>query len=111
MFTKTLLSTEQFESLPEPEIGSYELDEGELVYVSPNDLWHNRVRDRLYIPPREFVGRHGLGEATAETLFELAPGAVRAPDITLIAAAQIRDVNSRGAQAGSTIGRGGSTPC
>ena len=47
--------------------------------MSPNDLRHNRVRDRLYIPLREFAARQGLGEATAETLFEFGPGTVRAP--------------------------------
>ena len=57
MSTKTLLTTEQFERLSEPEVGSYELDQGELIYVSPNDLRHNRVRDRLYIPLREFAAR------------------------------------------------------
>src|SRR2546430_12215027 len=96
MSTKTLLTTEQFERLPEPEVGSYELDQGELIYVSPNDLRHNRVRDRLYIPLREFVTRQGLGEATAETLFEFGPGTVRAPDISFMAAAQIRDVDPKG---------------
>jgi Uma2 family endonuclease len=96
MSTKTLLTTEQFERLPEPEVGSYELDQGELVYVSPNDLRHNRVRDRLYIPLREFVARQGLGEATAETLFEFGPGTVRAPDIAFMAADQILDVDPHG---------------
>jgi Uma2 family endonuclease len=96
MSTKTLLTTEQFERLSEPEVGSYELDQGELIYVSPNDLWHNRVRDRLYIPLREFAARQGLGEATAETLFEFGPGTVRAPDIAFMAAAQIRNVDPHG---------------
>lgn len=64
--------------------------------MSPNDLRHNRVRDNLYIPLREFVARHGLGEATAETLFEFAAGTVRAPDIAFMAAAQIRNVNPEG---------------
>ena len=44
--------------------------------MCPNDLRHNRVRDRLYIPLREFAARQGLGEATAETLFEFGPGTV-----------------------------------
>ncbi len=96
MSTKTLLTTEQFERLPEPEVGHYELDQGELIYVSPNDLRHNRVRDKLYMPLREFVASRGLGEATAETLFEFVPGTVRAPDTAFMAAAQIRDVNPDG---------------
>ena len=41
--------------------------------MCPNDLRHNRVRDRLYIPLREFAARHGWAEATAETLFEFGP--------------------------------------
>jgi Uma2 family endonuclease len=96
MSTRTLLSIEQFEGLPEPEVGRYELDQGELIYVSPNDLRHNRVRDKLYIPLREHVARHRLGEATAETLFEFAPATVMAPDIALIATDQMRNVNPDG---------------
>src|SRR5437016_13309543 len=96
MSTRTLLTVEQFERLPKPEVGSYELDQGELTYVSPNDLRHNRVRDKLYIPLREFVSRRGLGEATAETLFKFAPGTVRAPDIAFMAVDQIRNVNPDG---------------
>src|SRR5437016_6581800 len=57
MSTRTLLTIEQFERLPKPDVGSYELDQGELIYVSPNDLRHNRVRDKLYMPLREFVSR------------------------------------------------------
>ncbi|MGH9432610.1 MAG: Uma2 family endonuclease [Terriglobia bacterium] len=96
MSTKTLLTVEQFERLPAPEVGSYELDQGELVYVSPNDLRHNRVRDRLYMPLREFVSRKGLGEATAETLFEFGHGTVRAPDVAYMAADQIRQISADG---------------
>jgi len=96
MSTRTLLSIEQFERLPKPDVGSYELDQGELIYVSPNDLRHNRVRDKLYIPLREFVFRQGLGEATAETLFEFAPGTVGAPDVAFMAADQIRNVSPDG---------------
>ncbi|PYU97538.1 MAG: hypothetical protein DMG26_21115 [Acidobacteria bacterium] len=96
MSTRTLLSIEQFERLPKPDVGSYELDQGELIYVSPNDLRHNRVRDKLYMPLREFVFRQGLGEATAETLFEFAPGTVRAPDVAFMAADQIRNVSPDG---------------
>jgi len=96
MSTKTLLSIEQFEGLPEPEVGRYELDQGELIYVSPNDLRHNRVRDQLYIPLREHVARRRLGEATAETLFEFAPATVMAPDIAFIAADQMRKISPDG---------------
>lgn len=52
MSTKTLLTTEQFERLSEPEVGSYELDQGELIYVSPNDLRHNRAHRQQ---PCEFL--------------------------------------------------------
>ncbi|MGH9327638.1 MAG: Uma2 family endonuclease [Terriglobia bacterium] len=96
MSTRTLLTTEQLERLPEPEVGNYELDHGELIYVSPNDLRHNRVRDKLYVRMREFVEREELGEATAETLFEFAPGTVRAPDIAFIPAVQVRGINPEG---------------
>src|SRR5947208_15159442 len=93
MSTRTLLTIEQFERLPKPEVGSYELYQGELIYVSPNDLRHNRVRDKLYIPLSEFVSRQGLGEATAETLFAFAPGTGRAPDAAFMAAAQLGNVS------------------
>ncbi len=95
MATKTFLSLDEFQSLPEPDVGSYELDQGELIYVSPNNLEHNEIRDKLYIPMREFVRQRGLGIVTAETLFNLGSGLVRAPNIAFIPAERLGMMNPR----------------
>ncbi|MGH9432649.1 MAG: Uma2 family endonuclease, partial [Terriglobia bacterium] len=71
------------------------LDQGELIYVSPNNFEHNEVRDKLYIPMREFVRQHRLGIVTADTLFKLGTGLVRAPDIAFIPAERFDMMNPK----------------
>jgi Putative restriction endonuclease len=75
MVTRTLLSIEEYDALPEREGVKYELNEGELITVvaSPR-LVHNRVRDEVAFSLREFVHDSRLGERTIETDFELSQG-------------------------------------
>ncbi len=65
MTTRTLLSMEQYDALPEKEGARYELDEGELITVlaSPS-LFHNIIRDRLGMKLYTHVEEHRLGLAT-----------------------------------------------
>jgi len=45
--TKTLLTIEQFEQLPEEELRSYELDHGELAEVGTAAYEQNRIRGKI----------------------------------------------------------------
>ena len=62
MNTKTFLTVEDLERTPGPiEGGGYELDEGELVYVSPNSLEQWETIHRCYHLLKDFVDAHGTG--------------------------------------------------
>jgi len=50
MGTKTLLTLEQFDQLPEEEGVRYELDEGELIVMPTARPRHNLVRDNIADP-------------------------------------------------------------
>ena len=79
MNTRTLLSVEEFERLPEPEEGGgYELDEGEAVYVSPNSLEQGEIIYRIYALLKEWAKSNDRGLVAPDSWIELAPGVVRA---------------------------------
>jgi len=85
MATRTLMSIEQYDALPEKEGVKYELNEGELVTVSPSPrLVHNRVRDEIGFRLREYVRSRQLGEVTMETDFRLSEATVRIPDVAFV---------------------------
>ena len=82
MATRTLMTIEQYDALPEKEGAKYELNEGELVTVSPSPrLIHNCVRDEIGFRLREYVRSGQLGEVTMETDFKLTEGTIRIPDV------------------------------
>ena len=96
MDTKTLLTVEDLERTPRPiEGGGYELDEGELVYVSPNSLQQWETLHRCYLLLKGFVDAHGLGLVVADTWLEILPHAVRAPDVAFIPAERLSGVDPR----------------
>jgi Uma2 family endonuclease len=90
MSTKTLLTIDQLERLPEVEGLSYELDQGELVEVPSASYLHNRIRDELmYLLQSHLRGHKNQGTVISEQWFRLAEDTVRAPDVALIALSQI----------------------
>jgi Uma2 family endonuclease len=97
MATKTLISLEQYNALPETENGvEYELSEGELIVLASPTLFHNRIRDDLLVRFRLFLGQHlELGEITSETDFQLGPKTVRRPDLSFISAAKLKSLDPR----------------
>jgi len=87
MTTRTLMTFEQYDALPEKEGVKYELNEGELVTVSPSPrLIHNRVRDEIGFRLREYIRSRQLGEVTMETDFKLTEGTIRIPDVAFVRA-------------------------
>ncbi|MGH9403903.1 MAG: Uma2 family endonuclease [Terriglobia bacterium] len=94
MATKTLMSIEEYDALPEKEGVKYELNEGELITVAPSPrLAHNRVRDRLARKLADFVEHNNLGEVTMETDFRLLDGVVRIPDVAFIRAKRMTGID------------------
>jgi Uma2 family endonuclease len=90
------MTIEQYDALPEREGVKYELNEGELLAVSPSPrLVHNRVRDEIGFRLREFVRSHQLGEVTMETDFKLAEGSIRIPDVAFVRADRLLGIDPR----------------
>jgi Uma2 family endonuclease len=94
MATKTLMTMEQFEALPEKEGLKYELDAGVLITVlaSPG-LFHNMIRDRLGLELYAFVKGHKLGLVVWETEFQLSEATVRIPDLAFIRADRLEGID------------------
>src|SRR5437016_9983142 len=93
MGAKTLLTREQFDQLPEEEGVYYELDEGELIVMSPARPRHNQVRDNVADPLRRFVRERGLGEVFTETDFRLSQDTVRIPDVAFVTADRMKQLD------------------
>jgi len=82
--TKTLLTVEQFDQLPEEEHDRYELDHGELVEVGSGTYQHNEIRGILEHALRAFLAAHRVGAVIAEQEFRLGEDTVRKPDVAFI---------------------------
>ena len=89
MATKTLLTLEQFERLPDDGT-RHELDEGELISMPPPLGVHGKVQTETGFILRSFVGPRSLGRVLVETGFRLGPNTVRAPDVSFIRAEQAK---------------------
>jgi len=96
MNTRTLLSVDEFERLPEPEEGGgYELDEGDPVYVSPNSFEQAEIIQRIYAPLKAWAQTNNRGLVAADTWFELASGVVRAPDVAYVPRERIANLDPK----------------
>jgi Uma2 family endonuclease len=96
MSTRTFLSIDEFEKLPEPEQGGgYELDEGEPVYVFPNSLEQGEIIYRIYALLKEWAKSKDRGLVAADIWFELAPGVVRAPDVAYVPRERISNLDPK----------------
>jgi Uma2 family endonuclease len=89
MASKTLLTLEQFERLPDDGM-SHELDEGELLSMPPALTLHGIVLTEIVFLLRRFSGRQKLGLVITGVGFRLAPDTVRAPDVSFIRAERVR---------------------
>src|SRR5258705_10093295 len=85
MATKTLLTLEQFERLPDDGL-RHELDEGELITMPPTFGLHGKVLTETVFVLRSFVGLHSLGLIVTDTGFKLSADTLRAPDIAFLEA-------------------------
>ena len=94
--TRTHLSIDEFERLPEPEQGGgYELDEGEPVYVSPNSLEQGKIIYRIYKALEEWVQSGNRGIIAPDSWIALAPGIVRAPDVAYIPRERVSNLDPK----------------
>ena len=89
MASKTLLTLEQFEQLPDDGM-RHELDEGELVSMPPTAIDHGEIQLEVGALLKKFVRSRSLGIVLVETGFRLSRGTVRAPDVSFIRADRMR---------------------
>jgi len=96
MATRTSLTIEDFERLPDNAVRNRELVDGELVDVSGNTPRHNLLRDDLLIRLREWIARQGEGIAIAEQEYDFL-GNAHGPDVSYFGHGKERllDMNKR----------------
>ena len=102
MATKTLMTLEEFDALPDDGL-KHELHKGELVTMTFPILGHNRVVRRIYDILRDFLRRNPLGEVFwTDTGFVLSgpgePVTLCGPDLAYVPrerAAQLDDTTKR----------------
>jgi Uma2 family endonuclease len=85
MATKTLLTVEQFEQLPDDGM-RHELDEGQLVATPPAFGEHGQIQGAAGSILGSFVRSRSLGMVFVATGFRLNRDTVRAPDVSFIGA-------------------------
>lgn len=85
MATKTLLTVEQFEQLPDDGT-RHELDEGELISMPSPFGEHGQVQLAVGSVLRSFVRSRSLGLVFVESGFRLSRNTLRAPDVSFIRA-------------------------
>jgi len=83
MATKTLLTVEQFEQLPDNGT-RHELDEGELISMPSPFGEHGQIQLTTGSILRNFVRSRSLGLVFVETGFRLSRDTVRGPDISFV---------------------------
>lgn len=93
MGTRTLLTLEQFDQLPEKEGVLYELNEGDLVIMTEPMPRHNRVRDKIARHLGNFVEERKLGWVLVENGDQLGPETVRIPDVSFVPADRVRELD------------------
>lgn len=93
MATKTLLTIEQFDQLPDAEGILYELNEGERVTKTSPMPRHNVVRDNIAAALRDFVHPRKLGRVFVENAYQLSPETVRIPDVSFLPSDKMRELD------------------
>src|SRR5262249_37744022 len=89
MASKTLLTAEQFELLPDDGM-RHELDEGELISMPPAVGKHGKIQRIIGGVLGNFVDPRSLGEVCPDTGFRFGHNTVRALDVSFIRAERVR---------------------
>jgi Uma2 family endonuclease len=97
MSTKTLLTADELEQMPDDDSVRTELDEGELITMPPTGLDHAYFEIRIASILDQYVRQHRLGRTyCGEPGFRLSPGTVRAPDVAFIRQERLNAMKSKG---------------
>jgi Uma2 family endonuclease len=97
MSTKTLLTADELEQMPDDDSVQVELDEGELITMPPAGFDHGDYEGNIFALLKNYVRKHRLGKVlTGDTGFRLRDDIVRAPDVAFIRRERVEAVRHRG---------------
>jgi Uma2 family endonuclease len=97
MSTKTLLTADELEQMPDDDSVQTELDEGELITMPPAGESHGRYESEIIYILRHYVKAHRLGRIyTGDTGFRLADHTVRSPDVAFVRQDRQQSIESKG---------------
>jgi Uma2 family endonuclease len=102
MNTKTLLTADELEQLPDDDSVQIELDEGELITMPPAGGEHGYIGSGIGSDLRVFVKKHKLGRVySSDTGFRLSLDTVRAPDAAFVRKERVEAIHSDGFMKGA----------
>jgi len=97
MSTKTLITADDLEQMPDDDSALTELDEGELVTMSLPGEEHGYFETEIGSLLRNHVKQHGLGRVyVGDTGFRLSDATVRGPDVAFVRADRVEALRSKG---------------
>ena len=97
MSTKTLLTADELEQMPDDDSVRTELDEGELITMPRTGLDHGYFETAIASILRDYVKRNRLGRVySGDTGFRLSSGTVRAPDVAFVRQERLEALKSKG---------------
>lgn len=97
MSSKTLLTADELELMPDDDSVQIELDEGELITMPPAGEEHGGCGNEIAWLLTSFVKKHRLGRVyAADTGFRLRNDTVRAPDVAFVRQSRIESIKSKG---------------
>ena len=97
MSSKTLLTADELERMPDDDSVRLELDEGELISMPPVGLEHGDRESNISSILRPFVRKHHLGRVySGDVGFRLRGDTVRAPDVAFVRQERVAAVQKGG---------------
>jgi Uma2 family endonuclease len=97
MSTKTLLTADELEQMPDDDSVRTELDEGELITMPPTGLDHGYYMTRIASILDRYVMQHRLGRVyCGDPGFRLGSATVRAPDVAFIRQERLGALKGKG---------------
>jgi Uma2 family endonuclease len=97
MSTKTLLTADELERMPDDDSVQIELDEGELITVPPAGEDHSNIEVETIFRLKSFVKAQDLGRVYAgDAGFRLSRDIVRSPDVAFVRKERVEAIRGKG---------------
>jgi Uma2 family endonuclease len=97
MTTKTLLTADELERMPDDDSVQIELDEGELITMPPAGEDHSNIEVETVFRLKGYAKAHDLGRVYGgDAGFRLSKGTVRSPDVAFIRKERVKAIRGKG---------------